>query len=440
MIRRIASFIQQHHLLASDDLHLVALSGGADSVALLLVLLDLGYRVEAVHCNFHLRGAESDRDEEFVKQLCAQKDIELHLIHFDTKEYAALHKVSIEMAARELRYRYFDRLRKDIGATTVCVAHHQDDAVETLLMNLMKGAGLRGLTGIRPVNGSVVRPLLCVNREEIERYLQAKRQAYVVDSTNLQPDVLRNKIRLQLIPLMEQILPNSSRNISKTSLFVSEAEKVFDNSMKSQIFSAVKVGKDNRSQSVMISALRELPSAESFLHEWLQPYGFNSAQESQILTHSIGDSGKVFYSPTHALLIDRNQLILEPIQPALKTLKIPETGSYAYTDDIHLKIELENAVIISKSDTCITIDAEKVQMPLTLRPVVSGDRFSPLGMKGQKLVSDFMTDLKLNLFEKHRQLVLADATDRIVWLVGRRIDNSVKITPQSKAVYRIAIC
>lgn len=440
MIRRIASFIQQHHLLASDDLHLVALSGGADSVALLLVLQDLGYRVEAVHCNFHLRGAESDRDEEFVKQLCAQKDIELHLIHFDTKEYAALHKVSIEMAARELRYRYFDRLRKDIGATTVCVAHHQDDAVETLLMNLMKGAGLRGLTGIRPVNGSVVRPLLCVNREEIERYLQAKRQAYVVDSTNLQPDVLRNKIRLQLIPLMEQILPNSSRNISKTSLFVSEAEKVFDNSMKSQIFSAVKVGKDNRSQSVMIAALRELPSAESFLHEWLQPYGFNSAQESQILTHSIGDSGKVFYSPTHALLIDRNQLILEPIQPALKTLKIPETGSYAYTDDIHLKIELENAVIISKSDTCITIDAEKVQMPLTLRPVVSGDRFSPLGMKGQKLVSDFMTDLKLNLFEKHRQLVLADATDRIVWLVGRRIDNSVKITPQSKAVYRIAIC
>lgn len=440
MIRRIASFIQQHHLLASDDLHLVALSGGADSVALLLVLLDLGYRVEAVHCNFHLRGAESDRDEEFVKQLCAQKDIELHLIHFDTKEYAALHKVSIEMAARELRYHYFDRLRKDIGATTVCVAHHQDDAVETLLMNLMKGTGLRGLTGIRPVNGSVVRPLLCVNREEIERYLQAKRQAYVVDSTNLQPDVLRNKIRLQLIPLMEQILPNSSRNISKTSLFVSEAEKVFDNSMKSQIFSAVKVGKDNRSQSVMIAALRELPSAESFLHEWLQPYGFNSAQESQILTHSIGDSGKVFYSPTHALLIDRNQLVLEPIQPALKTLKIPETGCYAYTDDIHLKIELENAVIISKSDTCITVDAEKVQMPLTLRPVVSGDRFSPLGMKGQKLVSDFMTDLKLNLFEKHRQLVLADATDRIVWLVGRRIDNSVKITPQSKAVYRIAIC
>ena len=440
MIRRIASFIQQHHLLAPDDLHLVALSGGADSVALLLVLLDLGYRVEAVHCNFHLRGAESDRDEEFVKQLCAQKDIELHLIHFDTKEYAALHKVSIEMAARELRYHYFDRLRKDIGATTVCVAHHQDDAVETLLMNLMKGTGLRGLTGIRPVNGSVVRPLLCVNREEIERYLQAKRQAYVVDSTNLQPDVLRNKIRLQLIPLMEQILPNSSRNISKTSLFVSEAEKVFDNSMKSQIFSAVKVGKDNRSQSVTIAALHELPSAESFLHEWLQPYGFNSAQESQILTHSIGDSGKVFYSPTHALLIDRDQLILEPIQPALKTLKIPETGSYAYTDDIHLKIELENAVRISKSDTCITVDAEKVQMPLTLRPVVSGDRFSPLGMKGQKLVSDFMTDLKLNLFEKHRQLVLADATDRIVWLVGRRIDNSVKITPQSKAVYRIAIC
>ena len=164
---RISDFIGKHQLLSRDGLHLVALSGGADSVALLRVLCHLGYRVEAAHCNFHLRGEESDRDEEFVKDLCQKLNIPLHLIHFETAEYASLHQVSIEMAARELRYGYFRQLRDDIGAETVCVAHHRDDAVETLLMNLLRGAGIHGLTGIRPRNGHIVRPLLGVSRQEI---------------------------------------------------------------------------------------------------------------------------------------------------------------------------------------------------------------------------------------------------------------------------------
>ena len=174
MWNKVADFIAKQGLLTPDGLHLVALSGGADSVALLLIMKHLGYRIEAVHCNFHLRGEESDRDEAFVKNLCSEQDIELHLIHFDTNEYAAVHQVSIEMAARELRYHYFEQLRQDIGAETICVAHHRDDAVETLLMNLMRGAGIHGLTGIHPKNGAVVRPLLGVSRDEIEEYLACK--------------------------------------------------------------------------------------------------------------------------------------------------------------------------------------------------------------------------------------------------------------------------
>ena len=228
MWNKVADFIAKQGLLTPEGLHLVAVSGGADSVALLLVLKQLGYHVEAVHCNFHLRGEESDRDETFVKNLCSEQDVILHLTHFDTKEYAAIHQVSIEMAARALRYHYFEQLRQDIGAETVCVAHHRDDAVETLLMNLMRGAGIHGLTGIHSKNGFVVRPLLGISRDEIEYYLCQQGQSYVTDSTNLEPDVLRNKIRLQLLPLMEQIQPGTHENIARSAYYLSEAEKVYN--------------------------------------------------------------------------------------------------------------------------------------------------------------------------------------------------------------------
>ena len=236
LLGRVRNFIGNNRLLTKEGLLLVALSGGADSVTLLRVLLALGYRVEAVHCNFRLRGDESDRDEQFVKNLCQMHSVPLHLIHFDTAEYASLHQVSIEMAARELRYCYFDQLRQDIDAETVCVAHHRDDAVETFLMNLLRGAGIHGLTGIRPRNGHIVRPLLCVSRQEILQYLDSIGQDYATDSTNLQPDVLRNKLRLQLIPLLEQLSPGASDNIARSATYLSEAEKVYNASCNASAF------------------------------------------------------------------------------------------------------------------------------------------------------------------------------------------------------------
>jgi tRNA(Ile)-lysidine synthase len=231
IVGRVGAFIRQRQLLAVDALHLVALSGGADSVALLLILRSLGYKVEAVHCNFHLRAEESDRDERFVCRLCQKTGTPIHLTHFDTRTYADLHKVSIEMAARELRYRYFDQLRGDVGADRICVAHHRDDAVETLLMNLMRGTGVHGLTGIRAENGHVVRPLLCLSRKEIEGYLKEIGQDYVVDSTNLVADVLRNKIRLRLLPLMQDISLKAVEGIAQTMENMAEVEKIYNNAV-----------------------------------------------------------------------------------------------------------------------------------------------------------------------------------------------------------------
>ena len=439
MWNKVADFIAKHQLLSHDDLHVVAISGGADSVALLLILKQLDYRIEAAHCNFHLRGYESTRDEEFVKSLCKSHDIPLHLIHFETAEYASLHQVSIEMAARELRYGYFRQLCQDIGASDVCVAHHRDDAVETLLMNLIRGAGIHGLTGIRPKNGQIVRPLLCLSRQEIEDYLQTIHQDYVVDSSNLVDDVVRNKIRLRVLPILREINPNVAENIDKTAHYLQQAEKIFNNSLSSQLTSLVQRIEGDETQKVSISSLQQLPSPETFLHEWLAPFGYNSTQTEQIFAHLNGESGREFSSSSHTLLIDRNQLILEPLQAPMKTMKIPETGHYRYTDNMRFSFDISNDISISNSVFCATIDAVNIQFPLTIRPVQTGDKFCPFGMEGHRLVSDFLTDQKLSLLEKRRQLVVTDSKGEILWLVGLRIDNRYRVTNTTSSILRITL-
>ena len=447
MKNKVADFIAKHQLLSHDGLHVVALSGGADSVALLRILCDLGYHVEAAHCNFHLRGDESDRDEQFVKILCQSLNVPLHLIHFDTVEYASLHQVSIEMAARELRYGYFRQLRDDIGAETVCVAHHRDDAVETLLMNLLRGAGIHGLTGIRPRNGHIVRPLLGVSRQEILGYLDSIGQDYVTDSTNLQPDVLRNKVRLQLIPLLEQLSPGASDNIARSANYLSEAEKVYNASLstlRAQGRSAMPLATEGTQEfpqcaTLPISSIMDSPSPLCLLHEWLSPYGFNRSQIDQLLACLDGESGREFTSPTHTLVVDRDRLVVEPVSAPMKPHVIPEPGNYRLTEKLCLKVETTDDISISKLADCATLDKEKVSFPLTVRPVQSGDMFCPFGMEGHKLVSDFLTDSKLSLLEKRRQLVVTDATGAILWLVGLRTDNRFRVTPQTTAILRLSL-
>ena len=429
MWNRVETYIRKEGLLSKDALHVVALSGGADSVALLRILLALGYRIEAAHCNFHLRGEESDRDEQFVKSLCRDNNVPIHLIHFDTAEYASLHQVSIEMAARELRYRYFDQLRQDIGAETVCVAHHRDDAVETFLMNLLRGAGIHGLTGIRPRNGHIVRPLLCVSRQQILQYLDSIGQDYVTDSTNLVDDVLRNKLRLRLIPLLEQLSPGASDNIARSAFYLSEAEKVYN--------ACISHNGDSPFCEMPISSLKSFPSPLCFLYEWLSPLGFNRSQIDQLLDSLDSGSGKEFSSPTHTLIIDRERLVVEPHAAPQQPLRIPEPGNYRIDDGHLLKVEMSSDIIISKTTDCATLDAATVQFPLTLRTVREGDVFCPFGMEGHRLVSDFLTDRKRSVLEKRRQLVVTDASGTILWLVGLRTDNRFRVTSGTTSILRL---
>ena len=223
MLKKIAHFIASNNLLVKEKKYLIALSGGADSVCLLLVLDKLGYNIEAVHCNFNLRGDESLRDEQFCIELCEKRNIKIHLAHFDTNSYALLHKTSIEMAARNLRYSFFENLRHDVGADGICVAHHQNDCAETLIMNLIRGTGIKGLAGIMPKRDSIIRPLLCVSRDEIEDFLTKESQDHVTDSTNLDDFCVRNSIRLNIIPMMEKINPSVVQNIVRTAMRMNEA-------------------------------------------------------------------------------------------------------------------------------------------------------------------------------------------------------------------------
>ena len=439
MQKKVSTYIRKNALLSADGLHLVALSGGADSVALLRILHTLNYHIEAVHCNFNLRGSESNRDEKFVKFLCNRLNIKLHLIHFDTIEYAKLHQVSIEMAARELRYRYFEQLRQDIGASSICVAHHQDDSVETLLMNLLRGAGIHGLTGIRARNGYIVRPLLCVSHQEIEEYLDFIGQDYVTDSTNLTADIVRNRLRLEVLPLLKQINPGANGNICRTAKYLAEAELIYSEAIHNAINNIVR-HTAKVEERVKRSDLKRLPSIDCFLHEWLSPYGFNRTQIAQLSDHlDDNDAGSEFISTTHWLVTTHEELVLAPLVEQIKPLRIPEAGRYIYADGHTIDIRESNNITISKTKNCATIDASKVKFPLTLRHVQTGDRFQPFGMIGTKLISDYLTDIHLSLHEKRRQLVVVDATDQIIWVVGRRINNCQRITPDTKHILYLSI-
>jgi tRNA(Ile)-lysidine synthase len=449
-------FATAHQLLTPRGKYIIALSGGADSVSLLLVLKHLesefGITLEAAHCNFHLRGDESLRDEEFCKQLCRRLHVPLHLVHFDTHVYADLHHVSIEMAARDLRYAYFEQLRRDISAADICVAHHRDDSVETLLLNLVRGTGLRGLRGIQPRNAHIIRPLLSHSRQQIEQYLDALGESYVTDSTNLHNDVKRNKIRLNVIPLLRELNPSVSQSIFETSLRVTEALKIFDDAIQHAIADVTtpqtqnsKLKTQNSPLIISVDRLKQQPSPEYTLHEILSPRGFTSAQIEQIYTSlDTNPTGKIITSCTHELAFDRSTLILQPKTPTLlvRPMHIPETGTYVLSDNLKLKVETEECgdrYEPSRTADCASLDASDIKFPLTLRHIQPGDRFVPFGMTGTKLVSDYLTDRKKNIFEKRAQLVLTDAQQRILWLVGERTDNRFRITPNTQQALCLTI-
>lgn len=450
--QKVSKYIHRHHLLKHDGRYIVALSGGADSVALLCILDALGMNISAAHCNFHLRGEESNRDEQFCVDLCQKMGISLSRIHFDTQEYAQLHKVSIEMAARDLRYRYFAQLAKDLEADGICVAHHRDDNVETLLLNLLRGSGIDGLAGIAPQNGNILRPLLCISRQDILQYLKEKGQDYVTDSTNLEDDALRNKIRHHVIPLLQTLNPAASDNIALSAKYVRQACEMLSAMWGSQQHQEGTEEEENpQTDTLYINKVEVMQAAspEFMLHHQIGSYGFHGDCIDSIIEAmdaQDGGVGKVWKSNGHMLAIDRDSLLitslhhLEAFQQE-RSFRIPEEGNY-HIGNLQLRIkQYEKAADFqpSKSARRITLDAEKVNFPLVYRRTETGDRFQPFGMKGSKLVSDYLTDRKRSYLQKLEQHVITHRDGDIIWLVGDRTSEKTKITEQTQTILEIEI-
>ena len=432
---KVERFIQRHGLLTGKRLVLVGLSGGADSVALLGILVRLGYPCRALHCNFHLRGDESDRDEVFARQFADSLGVPFVKVDFDTRGYAAIHQESIEMAARSLRYRWFEEQRQAFDAEAIAVAHHRDDSVETLLMNLLRGSGIRGLGGIRPRNGQVVRPLLAVSRAEIEEWLQTQGWGYVTDSSNLSDAYTRNFIRLRVLPLLEQLNPAARETIARSAAHLSAAEQLYAYTVE-EARKVVFITAD----SLSIEALMRYPSPETLLYEWLRPLGFSRIVVGELFESLTGLSGKQFYSATHQVLKDRDRLYIAPLQEpsAWQPIEIPvATGEL--TQPLRLSFQLMERTsdfqLERASDTAY-FDAEKLPGRLTLRLPQTGDWFVPFGMRGRKKLSDFFADQKMNRWEKLRQPLLC-AGDSIVWVVGRRADDRFRVGEETKMIFSV---
>ncbi|WP_148372665.1 tRNA lysidine(34) synthetase TilS [Bacteroides bouchesdurhonensis] len=417
--QRVIRYIEKEQLFSQNSKILVALSGGADSVALLRILHSLGYECEAAHCNFHLRGKESDRDEMFVRQLCQQYNIPLHITDFDTTRYAEEKHISIEMAARELRYEWFEKKRIECHANRIAVAHHQDDSIETMLLNLIRGTGITGLLGIRPINGYIVRPLLCVSRKEIVCYLQSIGQEYVTDSTNLEDEYTRNKIRLHLLPLMQEINPAIKNSLITTGNHLNDVATIYNKSISEAKARVI------TSEGILISAILQEPSPGTVLFEILHPLGFNPAQIKDIYHSLDGQSGKQFSSKEWKVIKDRDFLLLEKIRteredtPSFQLIR----EESEYTTDFQIPHEKEVACF----------DADKLSGTITLRRCQTGDTFIPFGMKGKKKVSDYLTDRKFSISQKERQWVLC-CNEQIAWLIGERTDNRFRIDENTRRV------
>ena len=394
--------------LSPQHLYLVALSGGADSVALALMMLDEGLNVHALHCNFHLRGEESNRDEAFVTHFCHRHNIPLDVKHFDTISLAKEHGVSLEMEARQLRYDWFRERALDLDAEAICVAHHMDDQAETLLLNLIRGTGLQGLSAMHPertIQGlKILRPLLNISKQEILSYLNSRGQDYVTDSTNLERDALRNKIRLDLMPMLKELNPSIASCLARTA------------------------------ENVRMELAEN--STESHLYRWLSPLGFTRQQILDVYSHtqdtSLSRSGLLWQTTTHTLLLDRGQLILrlkDKDSNVLPRLIVESLNNLPKREDFFNKQQA-------------FIDAKRINGELLLRRALVGDRFRPYGMKqGSKLLSDFLTNRKVNLLDKQSQLVVIDsATDQIVWVVGQEIDDRYRVDSNTTEVVRLAVC
>lgn len=412
---------------------LLAVSGGLDSVALLHLCKEAKLDFAVAHCNFNLRGEESDADERFVKMLAKEMEAEVFSQNFDTEKYAEDKGLSIQMAARDLRYRWFEELRLQHKFDYVFTAHHANDDLETFLINLVRGSGLEGLSGIKTENNKVIRPLLQFSRKEIEAYAKQQQIKWREDSSNASTKYLRNKIRHEMVPLFEELNPEFLKSFLQTQSHLKESQDLVEDYISLIYPETVKKGK--LGYELDIAFLQKIPNTKSVLYQLLKSFGFTEWNDVHNLLNA--QPGKMVFSATHRLIKDREKLILTglPSETHNQDFEIEENEEFVMLP-IGTFTFSEVKEIGEKAENCVYVDPELLEYPLVVRKWRKGDYFYPFGMKGKKKLSDFFKDKKLSLPEKENSWLLCSGK-KIVWVINQRADRRFAIGSPDQKILKI---
>lgn len=444
-MNQVAARFQQYwknhfnHLPAHQTHVILAVSGGIDSVVLAHLLHTAGITFSLAHCNFGLRGEESERDEAFVRNMAVIYGTEVHVQRFDTAQWAQQQKMAIQEAARVLRYTWFEQLWGGLphAPRAVATAHHANDSIETLLMNFFRGTGISGLHGILPVQGHVIRPLLFATREEIKNYAAEHQLQWVEDSSNASGKYTRNYFRLQLIPALQQVFPGVEDNLLQNIERFNEVETLYHQAVALQLEKLIEP--KGAEQHIPVYKLLKATPLHTLVWELISPFQFTAAQTEEVKKLlTTGQQGSYISSPTHRIIRNRNWLIIAPIQQEEAKHIVVEAGQTNVLfpqGQIQLQLSLQapSEKEMQQPAHVALFDAADITFPLLLRPWKQGDYFYPLGMQKKKKINRFLIDLKLSATEKERVWVL-EMNHKIIWVVGRRIDNRFKITPQTRQV------
>jgi len=441
MLGYFLSFIEGKNLVAAGSQTILAVSGGLDSIVMADLFHRAGFSFAIAHVNFRLRRSESDRDEQFVRHLADKYGVQLFVKHFETARFARRNKVSIQVAARQLRYEWFDELLITQGFDVVATAHHLDDQVETFLINLTRGTGIAGLHGIPVRQGNIIRPMMFTGRKEIEAYARENQLEFVEDSSNRSDKYTRNKVRQKIIPQLEQLNPSFRKAITETIGYIQDTEVIYRKAIEETRNSIIEL--NGNAILIPVKDLLALKPAEAWAYELLSPYGFNMANIRDIIGMEDAIPGKEVMSFTHRLVRDRDHLIIVPREKAVKQAVNPVLNIGIGIDivfPVHLSFEILEKIPVKYDDPATTayLDLEKLVFPLQIRKWRRGDFFFPLGMKQRKKLSDFFTDMKFSRIDKENQWLLCSGDD-IVWIIGQRIDDRYKITRESNKILFIRV-
>ena len=440
MIEIFRKYIREHQLFDATSRLVVGVSGGADSVALMHLLHTAGVPVIVAHCNFQLRGEDSDADEMFVQQLAHSLQLPFFVKRFDTISMVNEAKISIQMAARELRYEWFESLRQDQDCEAIAVAHHLDDQVETFFINLIRGSGIRGMKGMREVNNKIIRPMLFAQREEIEAYCLSNGLKYREDASNSETKYLRNKIRHVLLPLINDLQTGAEAGILKSIDLIQKDFQLFEEltNQSKALFVEQKEG------YIFINREHLQPKDEALLFSLIGDFGFKGAVVAAILNSMQRQPGAQFFSATHQLTVSREGLLIqvkaEPNGDMQEVMIYSETQEVSNPLGIEMSLISKNELVSLRQPPAVALlDFDLLHFPLRLRPLQNGDRFQPFGMKGSRLISDFLTDIHLSRAKKSAVFVLEDAQKSIVWLIGYRIDGRFSVSESTTRVWSATV-